>query len=71
MKCAYLYNHAIYFNQTLHKLGKQSELSNYTGKQAYKIHGTVGPPVPEKNWPPQKIFKTEKKKKPSQKKMKI
>ena len=31
--------------------------------QAYKIHGTVGPPVPEKNWPPQKIFKTEKKKK--------
>ena len=31
-------------------------------EQAYKIHGTVGPPVPEKNWPPQKIFKTEKKK---------
>ena len=32
MKCTYLYNHAICFNQTLHKLGKQSELSNYTGK---------------------------------------
>ena len=27
MKCTYLYNHVIYFNQTLHKLGKQSELS--------------------------------------------
>ena len=40
--------------------------------QAYKIHGTVGPPVPEKNWPPQENFKTEKKKKkPSQKKMKM
>ena len=24
MKCTYLYNHKIYFNQTLHKLGKQS-----------------------------------------------
>ena len=32
MKCTHLYNHAIYFNQILHKLGKQSELSNYTGK---------------------------------------
>ena len=32
MKCTYLYNHAIYFNQTLHKLGKQSELSNCMGK---------------------------------------
>ena len=28
----YLYSHAIYFNQTLHKLGKQSELLNYLGK---------------------------------------
>ena len=32
LKCAYLYNHVIYFNQTLHKLGNQSELSNYAGK---------------------------------------
>ena len=32
MKCTYLYNHAIYFNQTLHKLGKQAELSKCTGK---------------------------------------
>ena len=24
MKCTYLYNHEIYFNQTLHKRGKQS-----------------------------------------------
>ena len=32
IKCTYLYNHAIYFNQTSLKLGKQSELSNYTGK---------------------------------------
>ena len=32
MKCTYLYNHAIYFNETLHKLGKQSVLSNYTSK---------------------------------------
>ena len=32
MKCTYLYNHAIYFNQTLHKLSKQSGLSNYKGQ---------------------------------------
>ena len=32
MKCAYLYNHAIYFNHTLHTLDKQSELSDYIGK---------------------------------------
>ena len=41
--------------------------------QAYKIHGTVGPPVSEINWSPQKIFKTEKKKRKniSEKKMKM
>ena len=32
-------------------------------KQAYKIHGTVGPPVPEKNWPRRKFSKLKKKKK--------
>ena len=30
--CTHLHNHAIYFNQPLHKLGKQSGLSNYIGK---------------------------------------
>ena len=41
-------------------------------QQAYKIHGTVGPPVPEKkNWPRRKFskLKKKKKKKPSQKKI--
>ena len=41
----------------------QPAVADHTGGQAYKIHGTVGPPVPERNCPPQKIFKTEKKKK--------
>ena len=27
--------------------------------QAYKIHGTVGPPVPEKNWPRKKLTAAE------------
>ena len=39
-------------------------------EQAYKIHGTMGPPVPEKNWPPQKIFQKKKKKKKNLKKKK-
>ena len=32
MKCTYLHNHSICFNLTLHQLGKQLELSSYTGK---------------------------------------
>ena len=32
LRCTYLYNHAIYFNQTSHKLSKQLWLSNYAGK---------------------------------------
>ena len=34
-----------------------------TSNQAYKIHGTVGLPVPEKNWPHRKLSKLKKKKK--------
>ena len=33
------------------------------GVQAYKIHRTMGPQVPEKNWPRSKMFKTKKLKK--------
>ena len=39
----------------------------YDAAQAYKIHGTMRPPVPEKNWPQQKIFKTKTKKKKKKK----
>ena len=49
MKCTYLYNHAICFNQTLHKLGKQSQLSIDTDKvddfwPTSRSHDPIWPP---------------------------